>query len=90
MILVDAECSHDGSFKHLIKYIENNNPQSNWYFDNFNKKVLSTHDIKEITNLQFNLLKNAIDLVENNGYIYYSTCSISYSQNEEIINKILS
>lgn len=24
-ILVDVECSHDGSFKHILKYINSNN-----------------------------------------------------------------
>lgn len=46
-------------------------------------------DIKEITNLQENILKNCSKYLKCGGELVYSTCSILKSENEEIINKFL-
>lgn len=33
-ILVDVECSHDGSYKHILKYSENQDKDSPWQIKN--------------------------------------------------------
>ena len=73
---MDVECSHDGSFKHILKYINNKN-NKDWSLDSFKERVLNTHQTDSLRELQLSILKNALDLVETNGHVFYSTCSIS-------------
>ena len=49
-ILVDVECSHDGSFKHILKYINDKNDQE-WSVDGFKSKVLQTHKTDQLRTL---------------------------------------
>lgn len=133
-ILVDAECTHDGSLKHLKKYLPEYNSikkkekkeevkteteekiisnkekkrrkkqeeinkntniyitektkKNQWTMEDFKERVLDQKKLKEIENLQLNLLKNAIKLVKPGGIIIYSTCSFIKSQNEDIVLKV--
>lgn len=133
-ILVDAECTHDGSLKHLKKYLPEYNlikkkekkeeakneteekiisnkekkrrkkqeelnkntntyitqktKKNEWTMEDFKERVLDPKKLKEIENLQLNLLKNAIKLVKPGGIIIYSTCSFIKSQNEDIVLKV--
>lgn len=47
-------------------------------------------DIKEITNIQKNILKNCSKYLKKGGYLVYSTCSIFKEENETIIDEFLS
>ncbi|PVU96028.1 hypothetical protein BB561_001437 [Smittium simulii] len=83
-VLVDAECTHDGSLVHLTKYISNS---TNAKLDN---DFLSDHRADSVANLQFNLLLNGWNSLKPDGILIYSTCSLSYKQNEEVIARFLS
>lgn len=74
MLLVDAPCSGLG----LIRQ----KPEIKW-----NKNL---QDIKEITKIQRGLLVNAVQLVKKNGLILYTTCTLNRSENQDIVNNILS
>lgn len=94
-VLVDAECTHDGSVKHIAKY------DKLWGWDTFEKRfmdpeVFCIHDgflmhkrINTITNLQKKLLTNGFKLLKPGGTIVYSTCSFSRKQNEDVITWFL-
>lgn len=46
-------------------------------------------DIKEISNLQYNILLKCSKYLKENGELVYSTCSILKEENEDIIDKFL-
>ena len=46
-------------------------------------------DIEEITKIQLEILKNAVEYLKIGGELVYSTCSILKSENEDIISKWL-
>jgi 16S rRNA (cytosine967-C5)-methyltransferase len=72
-VLLDAPCSGLGVF--------NRRADARWH-----KKV---EEIKELTLLQKELLDKAANLVERNGLLLYSTCTINRAENEEIISDFL-
>ena len=49
-----------------------------------------TEDVFELTKIQISILKNVSRYVAPGGFLYYSTCSILYRENIEIINKFMS
>jgi len=81
-VLVDAECTHDGSLKHMLKFRE-----SRW--EKFAEKVLDPKRMKELQELQRGLLKNGFRLLQRGGKLVYSTCSFCRSQNEDIVQWLL-
>ena len=72
-ILVDAPCSGMGTFAR--------NPDSKW---NLNKTK-----IKELSELQLDLLNSVLPLLKIDGSIVYSTCSICPAENNILIRKFL-
>jgi hypothetical protein len=50
-VLVDAECTHDGSFKHLHKY------RGQWGMDSFERRVLDQTRLADLQALQRGLLR---------------------------------
>jgi hypothetical protein len=44
-VLVDAECTHDGSLKHVVKF-------SSWGWETFEKRFLDPQRIDAVTDLQ--------------------------------------
>ncbi len=72
-ILLDAPCTGEG----LIPLI----PER--------KTSRTINDIKKLTRLQILLLKTALDLLEDNGILVYSTCSIAPEENEYVILRVL-
>lgn len=101
-ILVDAECTHDGSLKHVAKFA------NQWGWSSFERRVpwLAPEKIAEVTGLQRALLWNGFRLLEPcrgpslpargakpgrvPSSLIYSTCSLSRSQNEDIVSWLLS
>jgi 16S rRNA C967 or C1407 C5-methylase (RsmB/RsmF family) len=75
-VLVDAECTHDASQRHIEKQKSKNLDESPW-----------SGDVKmaELYELQRRLLKNGIENLKSQGILVYSTCSKSPKQNEEIV-----
>ncbi len=47
-------------------------------------------ELKEFTDIQYHMLKNAGDYVRKGGTLVYSTCTIYSSENEGVIRKFLS
>lgn len=81
-VIVDAECTNDGSVKHMQKQMK-----KNW--KNFNFDLLSTQRLADLYKLQLELLENGFRLLKVNGILVYSTCSMSEKQNDEIVLKFL-
>ena len=53
----------------------------------FNREEL---DIKNLTELQLNILKASSNYVKKDGYLYYSTCSVFKDENRKTVDKFLS
>lgn len=84
-VLVDTECTHDGSIRHIIKY---NNGE--WNTDTFVPRVLDGNRLAALQDLQRALLFNGFRLTKPGGLVIYSTCSFCVSQNENIVQWLLS
>ena len=59
-VLVDAECTHDGSIKHLAKYARGE-WEGGW--DTFEKRFLDPKRIESLAELQFSLLRTGFKLL---------------------------
>ncbi|MCO5549211.1 hypothetical protein L7F22_002677 [Adiantum nelumboides] len=82
-VLVDAECTHDGSLKHILKY-------EHWGWETMERRVLDHERLASITSLQLLLLTNGFRLLKAGGTLVYSTCSLTNAQNEEVVETFLS
>lgn len=72
-VLVDAPCSGTGLYR--------KKPDIKW-----NKNI---EDIKELSKIQLEILENAKEYLKVNGFLLYSTCSLSKLENEDVIHKFL-
>ncbi len=72
-VMVDAPCTSDGT---LMK-----NPELRWR--------IREEKIPDIAELQYQLLKTAIELAKPGGRILYCTCSMFKEENEEVVKRIL-
>jgi len=72
-VLVDAPCTSDGT---LMK-----NPELRWR--------IREEKIPDIAELQYQLLKTAVELAKPGGRILYCTCSMFKEENEEVVERIL-
>ena len=72
-ILLDAPCSGSGI---IIS-------------DPTRKITKTVHDLLNYHNLQVDLLRSAIEVLNTNGEIVYSTCSLEPEENELVITEIL-
>jgi len=81
-VLVDAECTHDGSLKHVEKF------RTQWGLETMATRVpwLQTGDLYQ---LQLKLLRNGFRLLREGGVLVYSTCSLCRRQNEDIVSEFL-
>ncbi|CEP13889.1 hypothetical protein [Parasitella parasitica] len=75
-VLVDAECTHDGSIAHILKY-------EKWGWDAFETNFMDPRRIDNIAELQCNLMKQGWNMLKSGGTMVYSTCSLSIRQNED-------
>ncbi|XP_020580548.1 uncharacterized protein LOC110024747 isoform X2 [Phalaenopsis equestris] len=82
-VLVDAECTHDGSVKHIQKF-------DYWGWPTFQRRVLDAKRTQNLTTLQLALLTNGFRLLKVGGSLVYSTCSLTVSQNEAVVEQFLS
>ncbi|SOV15433.1 tRNA m5C-methyltransferase, putative [Plasmodium sp. gorilla clade G2] len=73
-ILLDVPCSTD---EHIIK--QGTKELNKW----------SIHVIKNNSDIQLQLLINAFNLLHTGGVIIYSTCALSYHENDYVIEKFL-
>lgn len=81
-VLVDAECTHDGSIKHIQKF-------ENWGWTTLQRRVLNAQRIDNLNVLQLLLLTNGFKLLKVGGYLVYSTCSLTVAQNEDVVEQFL-
>ncbi|KAM4681849.1 tRNA (cytosine(34)-C(5))-methyltransferase, mitochondrial [Amazona ochrocephala] len=73
-VLVDAPCSNDRS----------------WLFSSdIQQATLRLIQRKELSSLQFELLRSAIKALRPGGSLVYSTCTLSKAENSDVINLIL-
>ncbi|KAK3122656.1 hypothetical protein QOZ80_8AG0616440 [Eleusine coracana subsp. coracana] len=82
-VLVDAECTHDGSIKHIQKF-------EFWGWKTLDRRVLDAERIDNLFDLQLRLLTNGFKLLKTGGSLIYSTCSLTVAQNENVVQKFLS
>ncbi|GBG84222.1 hypothetical protein CBR_g38194 [Chara braunii] len=81
-VLVDAECTHDGSVKHILKY-------DKWGWDTLEHRFLDVTRMANLRELQCRLLDNGFRLMKPTGTLIYSTCSLTRAQNEDIVSWLL-
>lgn len=81
-VLVDAQCTHDGSIKHIRKHRQND-------WKGFDLNQFTEESLEKLHQLQYDLLENGFKLLKSGGTLIYSTCSLSRGQNEEIIAKFM-
>mmetsp|Transcript_7425 Transcript_7425/g.11663 ORF Transcript_7425/g.11663 Transcript_7425/m.11663 type:complete len:413 (+) Transcript_7425:110-1348(+) len=91
-VLVDAECTTDGSLKHLQKRIKSQiavaeNKSIGITIDN--QQLTNENDLKQIVELQKRLLESGFSLLKSGGRLVYSTCSLSSAQNEDVVAWLL-
>lgn len=72
-VLVDAPCSGTGLYR--------KKPDIKW-----NKNI---EDIKELSKIQLEILENAKEYLKVNGFLLYSTCSLSKLENEDVIQNFI-
>lgn len=72
-ILVDAPCSNEGTIRKNLEI-----------FKTWNKKLSFW-----LSRIQKSILVNALKILNNNGYLVYSTCTFSPEENEEVIDYVL-
>ncbi|GAB6990503.1 16S rRNA (cytosine(967)-C(5))-methyltransferase RsmB [Paenibacillus pini] len=72
-ILLDAPCSGLGVIRRK--------PDLKW--------AKTPEDIRDISNLQYDLLSSVSSLLRPGGILVYSTCTIEPRENEEIVNRFL-
>lgn len=81
-VLVDAECTHDGSIKHIQKF-------EHWGWKTLQRRVLNAERTDTLTVLQLQLLSNGFRLLKTGGSLVYSTCSLTVAQNEDVVRQFL-
>lgn len=81
-VLVDAECTHDGSIKHLAKFAQ-------WGWETFEARFLQPERLATLAALQLGLLRQGFRLLRPGGALVYSTCSFARAQNEAIVSSLL-
>ncbi|KAM1156173.1 hypothetical protein EV2_027666 [Malus domestica] len=81
-VLVDAECTHDGSIKHVQKFEQ-------WGWETLQRRVLDAERSDSLTVLQLKLLTNGFRLLKSGGILVYSTCSLTVAQNEDVVKQFL-
>nr|AAL73534.2 putative protein [Sorghum bicolor] len=82
-VLVDAECTHDGSIKHIQKF-------EFWGWKTLDRRILDAGRTENLLQLQLHLLTNGFKLLKTGGSLVYSTCSLTVSQNESVVQQFLS
>uniref|UniRef100_A0A0D9VFH9 SAM-dependent MTase RsmB/NOP-type domain-containing protein n=1 Tax=Leersia perrieri TaxID=77586 RepID=A0A0D9VFH9_9ORYZ len=81
-VLVDAECTHDGSIKHIQKF-------EFWGWKTLDRRVLDAERTDNLLGLQLRLLTNGFKLLKTGGSLVYSTCSLTVAQNENVVQQFL-
>ena len=78
-VLVDADCSTDGSARHVEKMIRSGAVDD----------LFSAARTEATVALQRRLLRNGFDRLRPGGVLVYSTCSLAAAQNEDVVAAFL-
>ena len=78
-VLVDADCTTDGSHAHVQKMVEKGTSVDN----------VSTERCASLLELQAALLRNGFGRLRRGGVLVYGTCSLTKAQNEDIVEAFL-
>ena len=81
-VLVDAECTHDGSIKHLAKF-------AHWGWETFERRFLDPARLNDLARLQADLIRVGFRALRPGGTMVYSTCSFAKAQNEAVVSALL-
>ena len=81
-VLVDAECTHDGSTRHLLK------AQAHAWAA-FVERGLEPARVAVLPDLQLALLERGFALARPGGTVVYATCSLTRTQNEAVVARFL-
>ena len=82
-VLVDAECSTDGSLKHIQKQLAKQPAHE------VAQKLTDRDQLTELVQLQKKLASSGFRLLKEGGVMVYSTCSLSKDQNEHVVAWLL-
>jgi 16S rRNA C967 or C1407 C5-methylase (RsmB/RsmF family) len=83
-VLVDAECTHDGSLKHVAKLLQADDGGAALV-----ARMLDETRLRELPALQRRLLRSGFGLLRPGGLLVYSTCSFARAQNEDVVAWLL-
>lgn len=81
-VLVDAECSHDGSLPHMLKLAKQ-------HWQGLGITTLQKDRVAALPALQGALLRRGWAHLAPGGRLVYSTCSLGRAQNEGVIGAFL-
>lgn len=84
-IILDAECTTDGSFKHIHEFMDKHNKG----IQEFLKEKSGPKKVEETVQLQKDLIYNAFSQLKVGGVLQYSTCSLMNEQNEDVVSWLL-
>lgn len=91
-ILVDAECSTDGSIKHVQQQLKKSMLSGNKETTPRsleNPTLTDPIQLSKLVVLQKGLIATGFRLLKSGGYLVYSTCSLSTEQNENVVQWLL-
>lgn len=77
LVILDVPCSNSG--------VLNKRPEARWRFKEFCNSSPNEDDLALIINKQLALIKHALTLLKPGGCIWYLTCSILKSENEQVV-----
>ena len=78
-VLVDADCTTDGSHAHVQKMVEKGTAVDN----------VSAERCSSLLELQAALLRNGFGRLRRGGVLVYGTCSLTKAQNEDVVEAFL-
>ena len=90
-VLVDAECSTDGSLKHVQQRVLKT-AAANIEEDEAtasNPTLTDPKQLEALVELQKGLISSGFKLLKPGGVLVYSTCSLSIDQNEAVVEWLL-
>jgi 16S rRNA C967 or C1407 C5-methylase (RsmB/RsmF family) len=85
-VLVDAECTTDGSLNHIQKILANDQAATKTALVS---RFCDEHQLADLVDLQRRLAASGFRLLKNGGHMVYSTCSLMEAQNEGVVLWIL-
>ena len=93
-ILVDTECTHDGSVWHLplTNSSQTTGSDSGGGLTNqyrMERMNLDSTDAASVVQLQRKLIRSSFSQLREGGVLVYSTCSFSEQQNEDIVEEFV-